>query len=131
LRARTWGRQRCGVDVERVGFELDREPVVSLSDGAVRPGRRVDREASTRRHGVIARGEPRDAKLADNQKVGRLAPFELRLVDERERAADEFHRHEPSASDAGGRRWERHEPAADGCQRLVREDDRLVPVGDC
>jgi hypothetical protein len=95
-------------------------------DGA---GRRVDREASGGAERIVADGDARHAQIADHQEVRRLPQIEPRVVDERERAADEVHGHEPALAAARRRRGQRDQPSGDGRERLVRrQDNRLAFV---
>ncbi len=117
--------------VERIGVELDRQPVGFLGDRARRARRRVERQTGAAADQVVADRDVRDAEVPDDQHVRASTQIEARIVDGRERAADEFQRDHPSAACARGWRGQRDETAGNGGERLVRgQDDRLPLVGD-
>ena len=80
---------------------------------------------------IVADRDARNAQVADDQQARRLPEVEARVVDERERAADELDRHEPAAARSRRRRGQRDEPARHRGQRLIRrQDDRFPFVGN-
>ena len=109
-------RQTRVGDVERVGVELDREVLGVLRHDVA--GARGVASIVSRRGGaerVRSARDARHAQIADDEQVRRLAQIEPRVVDQRERAADELDRHQPPAAGArtGGAGSETSRPATD------------------
>ena len=97
---------------------------------AVGPRRNLERDAQRRGAVVVLRRDARHAQIADDEQPRGRAKVEPDVVDRRERAADEFNRHEPAVAAPRHGRRQRHEPARRGHQRLIgRQHDRLVLVG--
>src|SRR5262249_45739703 len=80
---------------------------------------------------VVATGQARPARTADEEQPGGLPKIETRVVDQAQRACDEFARHQPPPAAARRRRRQRDEPARHRRKRLVgREDNRFPFVGN-
>ena len=115
--------------VEGVGIDAHQQPALLLRDRRRRARRDLERDPQQRRAVVVLRRDARHAQVAEDEQARGRTKIEPRVVDRRERAADELHGNQPSVVPPRERRGQRHESAGRGHQRLIgRQHDRLVLV---
>ena len=117
--------------IEQVGLEAHQQTRAVLRDLVRGRRRHVQRDPCLVAGDFMPHDDARHAHPPANHQPAGFPQLERHVVDGRQRAADELHRQVPAPADARRRRRQRHEPSADGGQRLVlRDDDGAALVAD-